>query len=82
MFTRIRSFNDDSLTVVPVVRDILILAAGIRATTKLKLPDAIHAASAIATQCTTFLTNDKQFQTLSDLHVVLLSQASEEDSDS
>lgn len=66
----------------PVERSILISAAEMRANTKLKLPDAIHATTALATGCTTFLTNDKQFRTVPDLHVVLLSQAvAEPDSD-
>lgn len=50
--------STDNLTVVPVNSSILIQAAETRANTKLKLPDAIHAATAIATNCTTFLTND------------------------
>ncbi|MGB3294136.1 MAG: PIN domain-containing protein [Phormidesmis sp.] len=71
-----------NVTALPIERDILISAAKIRANTKLKLPDAIHAASAMASECTTFLTNDKAFQTVPGLHVVLLSQAAEKtDSD-
>lgn len=70
--------NTDSSTAVPVDRSILISAAEIRASTKLKLPDAIHAATAIATECTTFLTNDSQFQTLPRLNVTLLSKVLEE----
>jgi predicted nucleic acid-binding protein len=63
-----------SLIVMPVERSILIQAAHIRVGTKLKLPDAIHVATALATQCTTFLTNDKQFQSMPDLSVVLMSE--------
>src|SRR4051794_4291710 len=37
-----------ALTVVPISRDILIASATLRATSALKLPDAIHAATAIA----------------------------------
>lgn len=59
---------------VPIERSILTEAAAIRARTKLKLPDAIHAASAIASECTTFLTNDKQFRTVTGLHVLSLLQ--------
>ncbi|MGC1310222.1 MAG: type II toxin-antitoxin system VapC family toxin [Phormidesmis sp.] len=66
--------SNDSLTVVPVDRSVLIRAARTRASTKLKLPDAIHAASAIENACTTFLTNDKQFKTVKRLHTLLLSQ--------
>ncbi|MGB7087656.1 MAG: PIN domain-containing protein [Phormidesmis sp.] len=64
----------DGSSAVPISRSILIRAAAIRASTKLKLPDAIHAATAITTGCTTFLTNDKQFKTVKRLHTLLLSQ--------
>ena len=68
----------NNVTATPINRTILLAAAKIRGQTKLKLPDAIHAATAIATDCTTFLTNDQQFRTVSGLHTVLLSQATEE----
>jgi predicted nucleic acid-binding protein len=56
--------STDGLTAVPIDRSILMQAAKIRARTKLKLPDAIHAATATSNGCTTFLTNDKQFRTV------------------
>jgi predicted nucleic acid-binding protein len=65
--------NAPHLTVVPIRRELLIDAAQVRATTKLKLPDAIHAATALASQCTTFLTNDQRFKTVACLNVVLIS---------
>lgn len=64
----------NSTNAVPVSRSILLEAARIRGSTKLKLPDAIHAATAIASECTTFLTNDKQFRTVEGLHTLLMSQ--------
>ena len=66
--------NAPNLQVIPVDRAILIEAAQVRATTSLKLPDAIHAATALTAQCSTFLTNDQRFQVLSGLQVILLSQ--------
>ena len=66
--------NAPNLQVIPVDRAILIEAAHVRATTSLKLPDAIHAATALTAQCSTFLTNDQRFQVLSGLQVILLSQ--------
>lgn len=66
--------NAPHLSVIPVRRDLLIQAAKLRATTALKLPDAIHAATALATHCTTFLTNDPQFKTVPELTVILLSE--------
>ncbi len=50
--------------IIPVSRDILESAAQIRATTKLKLPDAIHWATADLHNCDSFLTNDKLFNNL------------------
>jgi predicted nucleic acid-binding protein len=66
--------SSSTLQVVPVQRDVLIEAATLRATVNLKLPDAIHAATAISTQCSTFLTNDQRFQVVSGFQTVLLSQ--------
>ncbi len=62
------------LLVIPVQRDILIQAAVVRATTSLKLPDAIHAATAFSAQCSTFLTNDQHFQVLTSMSVTFLSE--------
>lgn len=64
----------NNTTAVPISRVILLEAAKVRGNTRLKLPDAIHAASAIATGCTTFLTNDKQFRTVGGLNTLLISQ--------
>lgn len=66
--------SSKNLFVIPVGREILFTAAQLRATTTLKLPDAIHAATALSSQCSTLLTNDQRFQTVSGLQVVLLSQ--------
>jgi len=66
--------NSDALTVMPVTRDVLIRAAQIRAQTSVKLPDAIHAATALMKNCTTFLTNDQRFAVIAPLPVLLLSQ--------
>jgi predicted nucleic acid-binding protein len=66
--------NTQTLAVTAVNREILVVAAQLRATTNLKLPDAIHAATALSCHCSTFLTNDQRFQTFSGLQVVLLSQ--------
>ncbi len=52
---------------------ILISAANIRAQTGLKLPDAIHTATALTQGCTAFLTNDAGFRRVSDIPLFLLS---------
>jgi predicted nucleic acid-binding protein len=63
------------LLVLPISRSILVNAAELRAVNPpLKLPDAIHAATALQHGCTTFLTNDSRFASLSELPVFLLSQ--------
>ncbi|MGB3614758.1 MAG: PIN domain-containing protein [Elainellaceae cyanobacterium] len=69
----IRSTNH--LAVVPVSRAILIDAARVRTRTQLKLPDAIHVATAIGTDCKTLLTNDQQLRRTPNISVVLLSEA-------
>ncbi|MBW4580242.1 MAG: PIN domain-containing protein [Tildeniella nuda ZEHNDER 1965/U140] len=66
--------SNSHLLVIPIQRELLINAAQLRVTTNLKLPDAIHAATALATQCSTFLTNDLKFQNVSGLQIVVLSQ--------
>ena len=65
--------NIGGLHVAPVSREVLSEAAQLSASTNLKLLDAIHATTAILTECSTFLTNDKLFRRVSQLHVVLLS---------
>jgi predicted nucleic acid-binding protein len=66
--------NRHNVFVVPILRELLIDAAQVRAETGLKLPDAIHATTAVQARCTTFVTNDAQLKKLSNLHVVLLSE--------
>jgi predicted nucleic acid-binding protein len=61
-------------SVVPITRAILGEAARLRATTGLKLPDAIHAATAAAHACDHFLTNDDSFRTVFGANVVHLSE--------
>jgi predicted nucleic acid-binding protein len=50
------------LAVVPVECSILIEAAKLQAGLKLRLPDAIHVATAVATGCATVLSNDRRLQ--------------------
>jgi predicted nucleic acid-binding protein len=66
--------NRPHVDVIPIERIMLITAAQLRATTKLKLPDAIHAATALNAQCSTFLTNDRGFRHVPQLNVLLLSE--------
>ena len=63
-----------SIQLAPVDESILRSAAQLRSTTKLKTPDAIHAATAISCGCTMFLTNDRGFQNTPRLPVIVLDQ--------
>lgn len=62
------------MRLIPVTLSLLRNAASLRATTNLKTPDAIHAATALDAGCTLFLTNDKGFRNAPTLPVVILSE--------
>jgi len=72
---RIRSSS--TLTVVPITRQILVEAARLRSRVRLKMPDAIHAATAYSVGCGVFVTNDSRFVALEEIRVVLLSHLAE-----
>lgn len=60
----------------PISRTALIEAARLRAQHAcLKLPDAIHAATAVAYGASTFVTNDARFRPVSGLTAVVLHAA-------
>lgn len=53
------TISNERIEIGPVTREIIRAAAWLRAAAPaLKLPDAIHIATAISTRCTRFLTND------------------------
>ena len=54
--------NSERLGFLPIDRSILLEAARYRAELGIKLPDAIHVATAIAGNCDVFLTNDKRIK--------------------
>lgn len=64
--------NRRFFTVLPLSREILIEAAILRATTRLKLPDALHVATAQRQNCTLFVTNDDRLRAVPDLHLLYL----------
>ena len=66
--------SSSSLAVVPIYRHILVKGAELRASYPIRLPDAIHVATAITTGCTSLLTNDSKLQSLHELRVIVLSQ--------
>jgi predicted nucleic acid-binding protein len=63
---------------VPVSRDILVAAARLRAETNMKLPDAIHIATAQITGCSYLLTNDSHLRAIPGLTILSLAELSRE----
>jgi predicted nucleic acid-binding protein len=62
------------LDVVPVSREVLREAARTRAgVSRLRLPDAIHVATARISGCSSFLTNDRRLKELEGIEAVMLS---------
>ena len=60
------------MNLIPATLAIWEDAARIRAETGLATPDALHAATALRTGCTLFITNDTDFRRVDDLPVVVL----------
>jgi predicted nucleic acid-binding protein len=69
--------SSDALYVAAVTRNVVIEAARLRALNNLRLPDAIHVATAILTGCETFLTNDRRLRAVPGVEVILLSEVIE-----
>ena len=61
--------------VIPVSREILLAAARLRGKKNVKLPDAIHLATAGAFGCTVFLSNDRRLRSVDDLRILAWSQS-------
>lgn len=66
--------ENSDIQLAPIQRSILRGAADLRTTTSLKTPDAIHGATALAENCTVFLSNDRAFRNLPNLSVILLDE--------
>ena len=62
------------IDLIPINREILLLATELRVKYRLKTPDAIHAATALSANCRRFITNDKDFCNIAGLPVVVLSE--------
>ena len=61
------------MQLIPMTRKIVREAAQIRAQTRLRTPDAIHATTAKVSGCSIFLTNDYGFRRVPDLPIIVLS---------
>ena len=64
--------GSNEVRLIPTTRSLWEHAAAIRATTRLKTPDSLHAASAIHAECNLFITNDSDFRRVPDLPVAVL----------
>ena len=60
------------MRLLPITQPILREAARLRTTTKLKTPDAIHAATASDAGCALFITNDAGFRGVGSIPLVIL----------
>ena len=65
--------NPNFLSLEPITQDICIKTAEIQARHRIKLPDAVHIASALSSGCEVFLTNDKKIKSIPDLEMVYIS---------
>ena len=64
------------LRLLPITQPVLLEAARLRATLPgLRTPDALHAATAITSDCVLFLTNDSGFRRVPTLNLVVLGEA-------
>lgn len=64
--------NTDGITTLPVSIPIAEQAARLRATYKLRTPDALHVATAIVSHCDAFLTNDLQLRRITEIKILVL----------
>jgi predicted nucleic acid-binding protein len=65
--------------VIPATALLWEQAARLRATTGLKTPDALHAATALAVGSTLFVTNDGGFRRVAGLPLVVLNEVAKQD---
>ena len=63
-----------SFHLMSVTRPLLVESARLRASTGLRLPDAIHLATAQEAGCSTLVTNDDDFEGAPEMNVVILSE--------
>jgi predicted nucleic acid-binding protein len=66
-------FQQAQTRLLPITQPMLREAARLRATTKLKTPDALHAVTAMNAGCALFVTNDAGFRGVAVLPLVVLS---------
>ena len=67
---KIKTFIEENFTFIPLNRTIAQIAGEIRRATKIKLPDAIIAATALYTRVPIVTRNIRDFQRISNLEVI------------
>ncbi len=67
-----RALLGTDMRLMPITQTILRQAAQLRATTKLRTPDALHAATALDARCALFVSNDVDFRSVPGLPLVIL----------
>jgi predicted nucleic acid-binding protein len=67
-----QALSGTDVRLLPITQPILRRAAQLRAATKLKTPDAVHAATALETGCALFISNDVGFRGVPHLPLVIL----------
>lgn len=69
-----RVLTASELNLIPISSSLLRDAARLRASVNIKTPDAIHAATAVASGCTLLITNDRDLKRVTLLNVIILSE--------
>ena len=73
-------FSAPEVELIPTTRQLWEDTARLRAETGLKTPDALHAATALRSGCTLFVTNDTDFRRVHGLPIVILDDLLREES--
>jgi predicted nucleic acid-binding protein len=66
--------NSENFSMLPIEPSIAESAAGLRARYRLRTPDALQIAAALAAGCEAFLTNDVTLRRVTDLEVLILDE--------
>ncbi len=64
--------HTQNIRLIPIDADVAERAADFRARYNLRTPDALHLATALASSCQAFLTNDLTFRRVSELSILIL----------
>jgi len=67
-----QAFLGTDMRLLPITQPVLREAARLRATTKLKTPDALHLATAKLAGCALFVSNDAAFRGAATIAIVIL----------